>query len=169
MLCINVCPNKTHCVKSVQIRSYVWCVFSCIRTEVTFRLNGIDKIILVHFIITSFKNTFNYLSRGYIDVIMISESKLETAVNLMVKFSCWIHYMTFSSFKSISVSIIFSRAYSRHWGMSVFFEGYILLKRAFCLLATPKQTSCLIIPNDIIFKTQSIRLGGIFAPNKGLE
>ena len=108
MLCINVCPNKTHCVKSVQIRSYVWCVFSCIRTEVTFCLNGIDKIILVHFIITSFKNTFNYLSRGNIDAIMISESKLETA-DLMVKFSCWIHYMT------ISVSIIFSRAYSRHW------------------------------------------------------
>ena len=161
MLCINVCPNKTHCVKSVQIRSYVWCVFSCIRTEVTFRLNGIDKIILVHFIITSFKNTFNYLSRGNIDAIMISESKLETA-DLMVKFSCWIHYMT------ISVSIIFSRAYSRHWrvgeergGLSVFFEGYILLKRAFCLLAIPKQTSFLIV--------QSIRLGGIFAPNKGLE
>ena len=148
MLCINVCPNKIHCVKSVQIRSYVWCVFSCIRTEVTFRLNGIDKIILVHFIITSFKNTFNYLSRGNIDAIMISESKLETA-DLMVKFSCWIHYMTFSFFKSISVSIIFSRAYSRHWGvggreggvLSVFFEGYILLKRAFCLLAIPKQIS----------------------------
>ena len=25
--------SKTHCVKSVQIRSYFWSVFSCIRTE----------------------------------------------------------------------------------------------------------------------------------------
>ena len=27
------CPKELHCVKSVQIRSYFWSVFSCIRTE----------------------------------------------------------------------------------------------------------------------------------------
>ena len=27
------CSGKKHCVKSVQIRSHFWSVFSCIRTE----------------------------------------------------------------------------------------------------------------------------------------
>ena len=60
MLCINVCPDKKIC------------------------LNGTDKVILVHLIITSFKNTFDHITdinRGNIGVLMISESKLETMIS----------------------------------------------------------------------------------------
>ena len=30
---LSVVHDKSHCVKSVQIRSFFWAVFSCIRTE----------------------------------------------------------------------------------------------------------------------------------------
>ena len=55
-------------------------------------------------------------------------------------------------------------------GMGVFFRAYFLGKRAFCLLAPPKQMSFLIISNEnIFFKTQGTRLGAIVSPNKGPE
>ena len=55
-------------------------------------------------------------------------------------------------------------------GMGAIFWGTFFEKKAFCLLAPPKQMSFLTISNENIFlKTQSTRLGAIVAPNKGLE
>ena len=51
--------------------------------------------------------------------------------------------------------------------MGAFFLGHIFLKKAFCLLATPKQMPFLAISNEtIFFKIQDTRLGAIVAPNK---
>ena len=63
-----------------------------------------------------------------------------------------------------------SRANSRHWGHGCIFLGHIFWKKAFCLLASPKQMSSLTISNENSFsKTQGTRLGAIVALNKCLE
>ena len=55
-------------------------------------------------------------------------------------------------------------------GMGAFFGANFSEKRAFCLVAPPKQMPFLTISNEnIFFKTQGTRLGAIFAPNKRLE
>ena len=55
-------------------------------------------------------------------------------------------------------------------GTGAVFGSTFSLKRAFGLLAPPKQMSFLIISNENNFlKTQGTRLGAIIAPNKGLE
>ena len=54
--------------------------------------------------------------------------------------------------------------------MGAFFGSTFSEKRAFFLLAHPKQLSFLTISDENIFlKTQGTRLGTIVAPNKGLE
>ena len=51
--------------------------------------------------------------------------------------------------------------------MGVFFRVYFLKKRAFCLLAPPKQMPFLTISNgNIFFRIQDIRLGAIVHPSK---
>ena len=55
-------------------------------------------------------------------------------------------------------------------GMGAFFWAPFLEKRAFCLLAPPKQMSFLTISNkNIFFKTKGTRLGAIVARSKCLE
>ena len=55
-------------------------------------------------------------------------------------------------------------------GMGAFFGAHYSEKRAFCLLAPPKQMPFLTISNkNIFFKTKGTRLGAIVAPNKCLE
>ena len=55
-------------------------------------------------------------------------------------------------------------------GMGVFLGAYFSEKRAFWLLAPPKQMPFLTISDkNIFFKTQGTRLGAIVAPNKCLE
>ena len=54
---------KTHCVKSVQIRSFFWSVFSCIRTEYR-KIRTRKYSVCGHFssTILSFKKCFPFLS-----------------------------------------------------------------------------------------------------------
>ena len=55
-------------------------------------------------------------------------------------------------------------------GMGAFFWGTFSEKRAFCLLAIPKQMSFFTISNENIFsKTEGTRLDGMVTPNKDLE
>ena len=55
-------------------------------------------------------------------------------------------------------------------GMSAFLGAHFSEKRAFWLLAPPKQMPFLTISDkNIFFKTQGTRLGSIVAPNKCLE
>ena len=71
-----------------------------------------------------------------------------------------------------SAKLIFTniRTCFRHWGHVYLFWDTIFEKKAFCLLAPPKQMPFLTISNENTFlKTQGSRLGALVAPNKGLE
>ena len=55
-------------------------------------------------------------------------------------------------------------------GMGAFYKDKFSEKKAFCLLAPPKQLSFLTTLNEnIFFKSKGTRLGVIVAHNKGLE
>ena len=61
-------------------------------------------------------------------------------------------------------------AYSRQWGHGCVFGAHFSEKRAFWLLALPKQIPFLTISKEnTFFKTQGTRLGAIVAPSKCLE
>ena len=66
--------------------------------------------------------------------------------------------------------IMVIRAFSRHWRHGYDFLGHTFWKKAFCLLASPKQKSFLTISNENVFsRTQGAKLGEKIVPNKGLE
>ena len=82
-------------------------------------------------------------------------------VQIRRKKHCWL----FNMLKILQMNVVVGPILDNE-GMGAFFGVHFSEKRAFCLLAPPKQVSFLTISNkNIFFKTEGTRLGVIVAPN----